>query len=325
MTGVNANPALNRHIDAYLAHGRALGRRYRQEAWLLGTMLRDLPVLGHDDLTAQSYAMWFEARKDRHPNSRRKWAQMLRRFCLFRRRWLPECFVPGPEQACNRRPYVTPAIVGDEDIAHLLMTADRLTPAPGSPLRAATMRIAIVLLYTTGIRLGELQRLMLGDVEDDGALLRIRESKFQKTRLVPLSASTQEELAAYRCRRASAGFATTASSSLLTPHPGRSGGYSIRGLQGAITALFRTASITDTNGRRPRIHDLRHSFAIQVLARAYRQGEDVQVLLPKLAMYMGHVSIESTAYYLQWREELGVLASERFAARFAEVISGRPS
>ena len=117
MTGVNANPALNRHIDAYLAHGRALGRRYRQEAWLLGTMLRDLPVLGHDDLTAQSYAMWFEARKDRHPNTRRKWAEMLRRFCLFRRRWLPECFVPGPEQACNRRPYVTPAIVGDEDIA----------------------------------------------------------------------------------------------------------------------------------------------------------------------------------------------------------------
>ena len=210
-----------------------------------------------------------------------------------------------------------------DTLRHLLMTADRLTPAPGSPLRAATMRIAIVLLYTTGIRIGELQRLMLGDVEDDGALLRIRELKFQKTRLVPLSASTQQELAAYRCRRASAGFATTASSSLLTPHPGRSGGYSIRGLQGAITALLRTASITDRNGRRPRVHDLRHSFAIQVLTRAYRQGEDVQVLLPKLAMYMGHVSIESTAYYLQWREELGVLASERFAARFADVISGR--
>ncbi|WP_029063643.1 tyrosine-type recombinase/integrase [Labrenzia sp. DG1229] len=316
---------LGHHVDAYLAHWRALGRRYRQEEWLLRAVTRDLAALGHDDLTAQSHDLWLELKKDRHPNSRRKWAQRLRHFCLFRRRLSPECFVPGPEQACKRRPHVTPIIVGDDEVAKLLLTADRLTPAPGSPLRAATMRIATVLLYTTGIRLGELQRLRLSDVEDDGSILRIRASKFQKTRLVPLSLTAQAELADFMVLRTSAGFAIVPSTALLAPHPGRSNGYSISGLQSAITALFRNASVNDGNGRCPRIHDLRHSFAIQVLTRAYREGDDVQVLLPKLAMYMGHVSIESTAYYLQWREELGILASERFATRFADVISGRPS
>jgi len=110
MTGMTASPSLARHIDAYLSHWRVLGRRYRQEEWLLGVVLRELPALGHSDLTAQSHARWFEARKDRHPNSRRKWAQLLRHFCLFRRRWDPDCFVPGPELACRRQPYVTQSL-----------------------------------------------------------------------------------------------------------------------------------------------------------------------------------------------------------------------
>jgi integrase len=325
MTGMTASPSLARHIDAYLSHWRVLGRRYRQEEWLLGVVLRELPALGHSDLTAQSHARWFEARKDRHPNSRRKWAQLLRHFCLFRRRWDPDCFVPGPELACRRQPYVTPVIVGDSQMARLLAAADRLKPGRRSPLRAAMMRIAVVLLYTTGIRLGELQRLTLGDVEDDTSVLRIRESKFKKTRLVPLSATARAELCGFLQRRACAGFCTAAEAALLSAHPRRTGGYSIPGLQAGIRALFRAAAIVDNHGRPPRIHDLRHSFAIQVLARAYRQDGDVQVLLPKLAMYMGHVSIESTAYYLQWCEELAALASARFASRFAHIVSERQS
>jgi len=325
MTDVIKTTTLGHDVDAYLSHWRALGRRYRQEEWLLGVVMRDLAALGYADLTAQSYALWFETRKDRHPNTRRKWAQLLRHFCRFRRRLWPDCFVPEPDQACKRRPYVVPVIVGDTDIAKLLTIADRLKPAPGSPLRAATLRIAIVLLYTTGIRLGELRRLALSDLEDEGSILRIRASKFHKTRLVPVSPTTQTELADFVHRRANAGFSVAPFSALLAPNPGRRGGYSMPGLQHAIKNLFRLASVTDIDGRHPRIHDLRHSFAIQVLARGYRQDDDVQVLLPKLAMYMGHVSIESTAYYLQWREELGVLASERFAARYEDVISGRPS
>ena len=76
----------------------------------------------------------------------------------------------------------------------------------------------------------------------------------------------------------------------------------------------------DGDGRRPRIHDLRHSFAVQALVRWYRAGADVQANLPRLAMYMGHVSIASTAYYLRFVPALAGLASERFERSFGDLV-----
>ena len=100
--------------------------------------------------------------------------------------------------------------------------------------------------------------------------------------------------------------------------------YSISGLQHGVNSLLRGAIASSGQAQRPRVHDFRHSFAVTALARWYRQGADVQVQLPKLAMYMGHVSIESTAYYLRWTDEIATLASERFAHHFAATIGGRP-
>jgi integrase len=317
-------PALSEHITAYLAHWRALGRRYRQEQWLLQTLLRDLPLLGHDDLSADGFQRWLDSRKNLHPNTRRKWAQLLRHFCIWRRRSDPDCFVPGAELVCRAQPYVTPVILGDRPVARMLVAADALEPSPNSPLRPATMRLAVVLLYTTGLRLGELQRLTLGDVEDGGGVLRIRESKFHRSRLLPLSSSTRSELLAYLVRRAGVGFGTPPTAPLLcTRARGRMKPYSISGLQHGLNALLRGAGMSAEQVRRPRVHDLRHSFAVQALARWYRQGADVQAQLPKLAMYMGHVSIESTAYYLRWTDEIAVLASACFGQHFADAIGGQ--
>lgn len=322
-----ASVALADHVRAYLAHWRALGRMYRQQQWLLQTLMRELPALGCDDLNADGITRWFDGRKNRHANTRRKWAQQLRHFCLFRQRSDPGCFVPGPELACRAQPYVTPAIMGAEQIGRMLAIADSLEPSPRSPLRAAAMRMAIVLLYTTGLRLGELQRLSLADVEDDGAVLRIRESKFHKTRVLPLSASAQGELRGYLARRARDGFDPSSSAPLLCTRArtrSRTRAYALGGLQSGLNSIIRKAAVTDAIGRRPRIHDLRHSFAVQALARWYRQGLDVQVQLPKLAMYMGHVSIESTAYYLRWTDEIAALASQRYEQCFGSTIGGRP-
>lgn len=319
-----ASPVFAEQVASYLAHWRALGRRYRQEQWLLETLLRELPLLGHDDLTADSFQCWFTGRKDHHPNSRRKWAQLLRHFCIWRRLSVPDCFVPGPELICRAQPHVTPVVLGDRHVGCMLRAADALEPSPNSPLRPATMRMAVVLLYTTGLRLGELQRLALGDMEDDGGVLRVRESKFHKSRLLPLSASTRAELVAYLVRRAGAGFDTHPTAPLLcTRARGRMKPYSMSGLQQGLNPLLRGAAMSAEGMQRPRVHDLRHSFAVQALARWYRQGADVQVQLPKLAMYMGHVSIESTAYYLRWTDEIGALASARFAHHFAAAIGGQ--
>ena len=93
-------------------------------------------------------------------------------------------------------------------------------------------------------------------------------------------------------------------------------------MQQGLNALLRSAAMS-AEAQRPRVHDLRHSFAVQALARWYRQGADVQAQLPKLAMYMGHVSIESTAYYLRWTDEIAALASKRFEQHFASTIGSR--
>jgi integrase len=89
--------------------------------------------------------------------------------------------------------------------------------------------------------------------------------------------------------------------------------------------LIRSADVQSPDGRRPRVHDFRHSFAVEALLRWYRQGADVQSNLPKLALYMGHVSIVSTAYYLKWMPEVAAAASDRFEARFGHLISGGAS
>lgn len=94
------------------------------------------------------------------------------------------------------------------------------------------------------------------------------------------------------------------------------------GLREAILNVFQTADVLGSDGRRPRVHDLRHVFALQALLRWYREGLDVQSQLPKLALYMGHVSIVSTAYYLKWIPALAEVASQRFEAHCGHVIDG---
>ena len=97
-------------------------------------------------------------------------------------------------------------------------------------------------------------------------------------------------------------------------------GYTGAGLRDAIHQLLIRGDIRDAEGRIPRTHDFRHTFVVHALLRWYRQGADVQSNLPKLALYMGHVSIVSTAYYLRWIPELRELASDRFAENFGYLI-----
>jgi integrase/recombinase XerD len=313
-------PSLTCAVTQFITHKRMLGHRYRHEAWLLQSLRQHVKQCGSRDLTAKYFEQWLTSLKDHHPNTRRKWYQIVRQFCLYRRRSEPGCFLPPDEGTTKGQPYVTPVIVEPAQIARMLGIASELPRTNRSPLRAPALRLAIVLLYTCGLRLGELLRLTLGDVEERGTVLRIRESKFHKSRLVPLSLSATLELQIYLRKRRRA-FAVYPNMPLLCnrygghPHP-----YSHSGLEVAINSLFNAASVRDERGRRPRVHDLRHSFAVQALIRWYRKEADVQSSLPKLALYMGHVSIKSSAHYLHWVPTLQRLASQRFERRFGRLI-----
>jgi integrase len=184
------------------------------------------------------------------------------------------------------------------------------------------MRIAVVLLYTAGLRRQELARLRLEDVNPDAGTLHIRASKFHKSRWLPLSLSACEELRRYMVVRRKTPHGTHPSAPLLFNGKRQPTCYTPEGLGQAIRHLFIVADIRDRDGRYPRVHDMRHSFAAAALLRWYESDADVQVNLPKLALYMGHVSIVSTAYYLRCLPAVVARASERFERSYASLIEG---
>jgi integrase/recombinase XerD len=181
-------------------------------------------------------------------------------------------------------------------------------------------RAAIVLLYTAGLRRGELVRLQLEDVDADAGLLRIVGTKFHKSRWVPLSASATLELRAYLRVRAESIPRAARNTALLCSSTAH--GYCLSGMSNTVRRLMHDSGIWATAARVPRVHDFRHAFAVTALRRWYEQGRDVQSELPKLALYMGHVSIASTTYYLRFMPVVVALASERFANVCGELIEG---
>jgi integrase len=182
------------------------------------------------------------------------------------------------------------------------------------------VRLAVVLLYTTGLRAGELLRLVIGDFDSREGTLLIRTSKFNKSRIVPLRPDVIRELQCYFRVRRQRNFPVLSETPLIwnPQHGGKS--YSLWGLQTCIWVLLDACKIRTRSGRRPRILDFRHSCAVNALIRWYRAGADVKTKLPFLAAYLGHVCITSTYRYLHFVEPLRNLASSRFSDAYGELI-----
>ena len=164
--------ALDRPIAAWLAHQRALGRGFSIEERVLDSLRRCLARLPGADLDQGGFDCWCETLRHLDANTRRARQMIVRRFCLFRRRTDPTCFVPDPLCFSRPHPYRDPVIVTPGQVARMLAAADSLEPTPDSPLRPAVLRIALVLLYTAGLRRGELLRLTLDDIDPQAGVLR---------------------------------------------------------------------------------------------------------------------------------------------------------
>ena len=312
--------AIGPTIARYLALKQALGRKYDLERRVLTNI--DAFLCATDaDLTAESFSAWCRTRQHLASGVRRNCMRVVRNLCLYRRRTVPFCFVPDQSQFPPLHQPVQPHIFTEAEITRLLDAADRLRPGNRSPLRPENFRLALVLLYTTGLRRGELVRLAVGDYDPIEGTLLIRESKFHKSRLLPLSCDGRREVQGYLKTRRERRLPISVDSPLLWIRKRSEGPYTGKGLGSTIRELFRTTGIRTAAGRWPRIHDFRHTFAVQALLRWYRVGEDVQAKLPLLAIYMGHVSIVSTEYYLHFVDMLTACAADRFAERFGALIT----
>jgi integrase len=310
-------------IISYLTLKRALGRQYATQERVLAHLDRFLAAR-HADLTAETFADWCLTRQHLASGHRRAHMREVRNLCLYRRRRELACFVPDPRLFPPVHQVIRPHIFTDGEVAQLLAVTRTLARTSNSPLCPENMRLAIVLLYTTGLRRGELTRLTVGDYDPRERTVTIRESKFHKSRLVPLSGDGSREIDRVLDLRRRQRLPTGADSPLLWHRSRPTGRYGGGGLACAMRALFQQAAIRTRAGRVPRTHDFRHGFAVTALLRWYRAGMDVQVKLPLLAAYMGHVSIVSTAYYLQFVEPLAAAASARFADHCGALITPTP-
>jgi len=218
----------------------------------------------------------------------------LRQFCRFLFQMNPDTYVPEkgllPPATTNWKPY----LYSLEETKDLIKMAGRLPPRES--LRPRTYETLISLLWATGLRIGEALRLNLEDVDIDNAVLNIRQSKFFKSRFVPLTISSAAGLRKYRDLRLRYGHDQRPNAAFFVNE--RAKRCVNVTVNHTFLALVRQLGLKNAHGGSPRLHDFRHTFATRCLSQAYRSRHDPSVVLPLLATYLGHANISYTQVYL---------------------------
>jgi integrase/recombinase XerD len=313
-------------FDRYVTLKRSLGRRFSTATHTLQSLDRFLSqhADAHADLNLVVFQDWCRSQQHVASGVRRVRMLEVHKFCAYRRRTEPKCFLPDPAAFPDYHQRIKPYIFSEAEVARLLKAAAGLAPSVSTPLRPEITRLAIVLLFTTGMRRGELLNLTLGDYSRQEATLLIRETKFYKSRLLPINAQIAAEIERYRSARALARLPSPPQTPLIWN--ARDGGraYTGTGLHYCFQPLLKQCEIRTAKGQPPRIHDFRHSFAVNALLRWYRDGADIEAKLPLLATYLGHGSALSTHHYLHFIEPLRTAASELFARQYGSLINPLP-
>lgn len=296
---------LHQHVEDYLRVRRALGFKLAAHANLLNDFVDHLDQTGASTLTIEAALSWAIKPQGVQPYRWKQRLTVVRGFAIYLHALDPAAEVPPADLLAYRRRRPTPYLFADADITALLAAAGELA----HPLRAATHRTLFGLIAATGMRCGEALALDCGDVDLDTGLVAIRFSKFNKSRQLPLHPSTLAALEDYRHER-----------DRLCPRPAQPSLFvstvgtrlADRRVRAVFADLVNQAGLVPRFGSgRPRIHDLRHSFAVATVLDWYRNGADVAVRMPLLSAYLGHVSPSSTYWYLQAAPELLVLAAQR--------------
>ena len=306
--------ALHDAIEKYISLRQSLGFKLESAASGLRKFATFMELKGAPYITTDLAYEW--ATQPAHVRPVR-WAQRLGWVRIFARHWRatdprteipPAGLIPGrPQRAC-------PYLYSDQEIQQLLTVTQSLPSRNG--LRPWTYRCLLGLLAVSGLRLGEVIRLEQRDVDLQEGLLLIRQTKFNKTRLVPLHASTCAVLADYAQRRNQL-LPRATSPCFFLNDAGRC--LERSAIHRTFYALSRQVGLRgplDHTG--PRLHDFRHRFAVQTLMAWYRSGQDVEQRLPVLSTYLGHAHTADTYWYLSLHPELMGLATTRLEQRWEE-------
>lgn len=292
----------------YLATRRAMGYKLAYHGRLLGQFVAYLKAVDAEHLTITHALSWAKQPPDAAPVWRALRLGVVRGFARYLSALDPATEIPPVGLLPEPSHRVVPYIYSDEDIARLLEAAGRLSPEH----RADTYQTLIGLATVTGMRVGEAVRLDRDDIDVDQGLLTIRNTKYGKSRQLPLHQSTLDALVAY-ARRRDDRRPRPKSPSLFTSTVGT------RLLRDNVITVFprlvRDAGLASPDLRRPpRLHDLRHTFAVRCVISWYRDGLEIERRLPLLSTYLGHVAPSSTYWYLSAVPELLELIADRLDA-----------
>jgi integrase/recombinase XerD len=296
--------SLSRALDDYLATRRALGFKLRRDGLLLPDFVAFLTKNGYRHVTAAAAVTWASQPTDADPAWWTARLILVRGFAKYLQTLDSRHQVPPLELLPHRRMRSIPYVYESSEISALLTATEVLT----GPLRVATYRTLIGLLAVTGLRTGEAIALDKTDVDLHRGVLVVRKSKFGKTREVPLHQTTTQELLHYARLRDRLAPSRGASSFFVSAVGKR---LIYNNVHYTFLRLVYAAGIADRRPRRPRIHDLRHTFAVQTVVGWHRAGLDVERQLPLLSTYLGHVSVATTYWYLSAVPELLGAAAAR--------------
>jgi integrase/recombinase XerD len=294
---------IRRRAEDYLAMRRALGFTLITDGRLLLDFADRLDRDGQDTITVAAALAWARS-TGASPAWHGHRLAIVRAFARHLHALDPACEIPAPGllPAYSHRP--APFIYSDTEIAALVHAAGTIT----APLPSATMKTLISLIASTGIRLGEALGLQRADVDTGTATLTVT-GKGGRTRLVPLHPTTTATLERYATHRDRLCRLVREDSFFLTARGRRP---LQRGIQDTFARLLGFAEIDTAPGRRrPRIHDLRHTFAVNTLTDWQRDGVDVAAHIPLLSTYLGHSGPEATYWYLQATPQLLATAARR--------------
>jgi len=313
-----------RKVEQYVTHRRSMGYRIKTDAYLLRSFGRyaDLHAPG-EPLTVDLALRWATAPKGTLRIYHAKRLDALRGFARYlaifeSRTEIPPQGLLGPS---FRR--VPPHIYTSDEIAALMRESLTYRPSlrrgPFTGLRNATI---IGLLACTGLRIGEVLALKNSDADLDQCLITVRQSKNLPMRLVPITDCTAGHLRRYRDARDKR-FGRGADSDAFIRSP-RGGRLSYESIEWAFGRLCERIGLKESLGRKPRLHDLRHTFACNHLLRSYREKRDIDNAVHELSIYLGHASLASTYWYVSAVPALLKLCARRFEDCLQSGNGGRP-
>lgn len=293
-------------LKDYLMVRRQLGFSLENYDRVLGSFVGFLEQAGAARITTELAIAWATQPKGTHPQWWRARLGMVRGFARYLNTIDPDSEIPPRDLLTAKRPRLAPYLYSQAEIAALMDAARALGP---SPLRGRTYETLIGLMAVSGLRIGEALGLDRGDVDLNAGALHVRVGKLGKQRELPLEESTTEALHEYSRSRdrhwpkpdTQAFFLSTRGSRVTS-----------KAVNYVFPKLICDLGLEDSSEhRRPRPHDLRHTFAVRTLLDWYRAGVNVDAQLPLLSTYLGHAHPADTYWYLQAAPELLALAGER--------------